>query len=140
LTGGIGAGASSTDVYGLELPGPVTGVHRTGTPSEACTGESYAIQLISVSVASSSTDLDLKFIEMDTTATNTINQKLVLEGANLSTTFNTDKEFGTSIMRNRDEAMTNYLYLALTNNDGGNATGDIELTLVYMCLADRPFQ
>ena len=135
---GVGAGSSSADVLALELPGPPTGVHRTGTPVDALTGESYAIRPINVTVASASTDLDLAFIDMDSTsAIGTIAQKLTLEGANLVKSWGEGVDFGTTILMNRDDSAVNYIYLALINNDGANATGTVNLTLTYLCVQDR---
>ncbi len=136
---GIASSSSSSDVLGLELPGPVTGVHRTGTPSNSLEGESYAIRPITITVSSLSTDLDIKFIEIDSIGgVGKVAQKLLLTGANLTKTFAEGVDFGRTIMMNMDSPSVNYLYLALTNNDGSNATGTVSLAMVYLCAQDRP--
>jgi len=133
---GVAAGASSTDSLALELLGVGNASYRDmyrNIPQTGLAGESYSIQPVMIGIASNSTDLDVQFYTVDATSGLAINNPYTMSSINLS---NFAYDLGSLILTNEETPMRNYVYLMLTNNDGGNATGDVYVHLSYLTLLD----
>jgi hypothetical protein len=72
----------------------------------------------------------------DITKLNTIYEIVAYDEINLSTI---DSSFDKYIIKNKDNSLTNKLYLYIKNDDAINATGNIHIELTYLNLQNRPF-
>ncbi len=136
---GVLANSDSTSLITIELPGLATEessyIH---TPDKNfMTGFSYAIEIIVFNISCLSTNFNVRILNKnDITKLNTINEVANYTNINLS---NIDTSFDRFIIRNRDDSLTNRLYLYVENEDLVNNTGTIQLEMIYLNLQDRAF-
>ena len=136
---GVGAGGSSTGLVALELPGLSTArsTYRQPTRTILSGATSYAIELVGLGVHSNSTDLTVKFLNIDDfSKVGTIHQVYEFDTtATVTYSYNISR----AIMINQDSPQQGRPYVAFTNNDGGNATGTVTIRLIYHMIQDKPF-
>lgn len=126
---GVPANSDSTSLIILNLPALGT----EGLPN----GVSYAFELLVFNIGCDSTDYNVRILNKnDITALNTIYEVAKYDSINLS---NIDSIFGKFIIRNRDISLTNKIYLYVENNDITNATGSINIEMIYLNLQNRSF-
>ena len=95
-------------------------------------GKSYAIQLLGFSTSSGSADFNVRILNRnDVTKLNTIYEVLSYDSINLDYS---DENFQDFVIKNRDNPVTNSLYVYLES-----ASGTTLLSLTYITLQDRPF-
>lgn len=134
---GIGADTTITELIELELPNISLGnySHRH-IPNLTTNGQAYALNLFGISISCDSTNLDFVVLNKnDISLLYTINEIIRYEGVNRA---ESDQNFDGFIIRNRDNTLTNKLYLYL-NNHATVPTGTIRLELIYVATQDREF-
>jgi len=100
-------GSDSTSFISLELPAK--------DPAGTLTGKSYAIDLANFSISCDSGDFDIKVLSKgDEIYENTIYEVLAYEGSNKSEL----DVFDRLIIRNKDDTVSNKLYVQIINNGG----------------------
>ncbi len=121
---GVGAGVTSSELVAIEIPALDTDVG-----GREYSGNADIIELLTVAVASLSTDLDMKVLNKgDMTAVDTINE--IISYIEIDKLY-VDSEFDEYIIRNRDDIKDSLLYVWLNNDDGSNATGTVTMELSY---------
>lgn len=138
-TVGVPANSDSTSLIVLEIPGlAIDEASYRQTPNKRfVNGAAYAIELIVFNISCLSTDYDIRILNKnDITKLNTIYEIVAYDEINLSTI---DSSFDKYIIKNKDNSLTNKLYLYIKNDDAINATGNIHIELTYLNLQNRPF-
>jgi len=135
---GVGAGGSSTGLVALELPGLSTdrSTYRQPTRTILSGAMSYAIELVGIGVHSNSTDLTVKFLNIDDfSKLGTIHEVYNFDStATVAYSYDIDR----AIMFNQDTPQQGRLYVAFENNDGANATGTVTIRMIYHMIQDKP--
>lgn len=123
----------STALIEIELPGlTIDEESYRHIPNTDLSGVAYAIQLLSFAISCSSTNFNVRVLDInDITRLDTINEVL---SYNITTPSYLDTNFQEFVIKNRDNPITNKLYLYLEN-----VSGTITLVLTYINLQDRPF-
>ncbi len=120
---------TSNELIELTLLGPSNdAASYHNIPDTSLRGESYAIRLQGFSISCNSTDFDVRILNKnDITLLDTINEVISYESINKSIN---DLDFNDFIILNKDNSITNKLYLYI-NNDDTTETGTIRLQLQY---------
>lgn len=138
ITDNIGADSTSTELIEIDLPsGSLEDYSYRNLPNITTNGYSYAIKLIGISISCNSTDYSINFLNKnDISQLNTIYDVVSYDNINI---LMNDFSFGDNfIIRNRDDILTNKLYLYISNNDSVE-TGDVKLELTYITIQNREF-
>lgn len=130
-------GTDSTGLIEVSLPGKaLTQSTYRNIPNVSTTGKTYIIEFINFSLSCSSRDFDLRIFNRNSVSSlNTINEVLTYLNQNLLVS---DKKFEPFVIRNRDDILTNKLYLYVVNRDS-ISTGVIRIELVYLPIQNREF-
>lgn len=124
----------TTGMVEIKLPGlAIDEPSYRQMPNRRMTGgKSYAIQLHVFSISCDSADFNVRILDInDVTKLNTIYEVLSYDNINLD---HSDENFQNFVIKNRDNPVTNSLYVYLEN-----AVGTVSLSLTYVTLQDRPF-
>ncbi len=123
----------STGLIEITLPGlTIDEDSYHHIPNTDLNGVAYAIQLLSFAISCDSANFNVRVLDInDITRLSTINEVLSYNNVNLSYL---DTNFLEFVIKNRDNPITNKLYLYLEN-----ASGTITLVLTYLNLQDRLF-
>jgi len=132
---GIGADTTSTELITLKLPARKRSQPKYRTiPNLSVDGVTYAIELAVFSISCNSRNFDVSALNKNSiTLIDTINEVLKYTNINLS---ESDQDFSRFVIRNRDEDLTNSIYIFLNNHDT-IATGDIRIELAYLPIQDN---
>ena len=132
---GIGADTTSTELIMLNLPARKRSQPKYRTiPNLSVDGVAYAIELNVFSISCSSRNFDVSILNKnDITLINTINEVARYTGINLS---ESDQDFSRFVIRNRDNSLTNAIYIYLNNHDT-IPTGNIRIELAYLPIQDN---
>jgi hypothetical protein len=135
VANGIGADTTSSDLIELKLRARKRSQPKYRTiPNLSIDGVTYAIELVVFSVSCNSRNFDISIINRDDiTLVNTINEVVKYTGINLS---ENDQDFSRFIIRNRDDELTNSVYVYLDNHDT-ISTGNIRIELAYLPIQDN---
>jgi len=132
---GIGADTTSSELIEFVLPSKT--LERwsyRNTPNTTVSGEAYAINLVGISISCNSTNFDFNILNKnDITLLDTINEVVKYTGNNK---LGSDQSLEDFIIRNRDDILTNKLYMFINNHDS-IPTGTIRLELIYTAIQDR---
>jgi len=134
---GVGADSSSSELIELELPS--MNLNRWGhrnIPNNTVNGEAYAIKLAGLAFSCDSTNFTFIVLnKSDITLLDTTNE--VIKYIEVDKTLS-DQSFDEFIIRNRDNSLTNKLYIYI-NNPASISTGTIRIEFVYIAIQDREF-
>lgn len=131
---GVGAGADSSSLIELELPGMATdAASYLKMPKRSTTGRAFIIEMISFQIACQSANFTTRVLNRNgISLIDTIFEAFKISNSNKVGTLG---NLNDQVIRNRDNPMDNKLYIHITN--AGVATGTIFIELVYYNIRDR---